>query len=294
MIFFEYQIGHFSKLYYFCTEKCSLTTYLKQATSTQQTHYTMQTNLTHEEEMQLGMRIAQGDERALERLVTANLGFVVSLARKYQINGVALDDLISEGNIAMMLAARKWDASKGEPFIKYAVWDIRRAIAQEVAKQSSVVSTPQLEQKKKSTIIKTKKQLEQKHQDTVSDYDVADEMGIKVKRVGETMRATRSQLSMDAPIFSGVSDTVGSKFPSRNDKSASELADISFFEDEISDALSVLNERERKVICLYYGIKGDSYTMMEIAEMMDLKRERVRQIRKKAERKLRIPMKALR
>lgn len=251
-----------------------------------------QRELTIEQEQELGRRIAQGDNRALDRLVTANLGFVVSVAKKYAKNGVSLDDLISEGNIAMMLAAQKWDPEKEERFVKYAVWDIQRAISQEVTRQSSVVTTTLSEQKSKAQIIKAKKQLEQKNQTSATDYDVASELNIKAKRVGETMRVTRSHISMDAPLHANSRDSFGSSIPGKED-SQSQSTDNMLFFDAMNDVMDVLNERERRVITLYYGIGEVAITMAEIAEQMNLKRERVRQIRKKAEQKLRSPLKQM-
>lgn len=190
--------------------------------------------LTDEEERLLGERIAQGDQQALEKLVTANLGFVVSVARQYQDNGLSLDDLVSEGNLALMLAAGKWKPEKGIRFVQYAVWDIRKAIERAIEQQGNII------------------------------HDAPASVGFTNSRVD--MAVAKSNRNADENIAFLSADT------------------------ELAGSLGCLNERERKVIILYYGLGTDALTMMEIANEMGLKRERVRQIRKKAERKLRKPL----
>lgn len=190
--------------------------------------------LTDEEERQLGERIAQGDQHALERLVTANLGFVVSVARQYQDNGLSLDDLVSEGNLALMLAAGKWNPEKGIRFVQYAVWDIRKAIERAIEQQGNIIH--------------------------------------------------------DAPASVGFTNSRVDMAVAKSNRNADESVSFLSADTELTGSLGCLNERERKVIILYYGLGTDALTMMEIAEEMGLKRERVRQIRKKAERKLRKPL----
>ena len=190
--------------------------------------------LTDEEERQLGERIAQGDQHALERLVTANLGFVVSVARQYQDNGLSLDDLVSEGNLALMLAAGKWKPEKGIRFVQYAVWDIRKAIERAIEQQGNIIH--------------------------------------------------------DAPASVGFTNSRVDMAVAKSNRNADESVSFLSADTELTGSLDCLNERERKVIILYYGLGTDALTMMEIAEEMGLKRERVRQIRKKAERKLRKPL----
>ena len=190
--------------------------------------------LTDEEERQLGERIAQGDQQALEKLVTANLGFVVSVARQYQDNGLSLDDLVSEGNLALMLAAGKWKPEKGIRFVQYAVWDIRKAIERAIEQQGNIIH--------------------------------------------------------DAPASVGFTNSRVDMAVAKSNRNADENIAFLSADSELAGSLGCLNERERKVIILYYGLGTDALTMMEIAEEMGLKRERVRQIRKKAERKLRKPL----
>ena len=190
--------------------------------------------LTDEEERLLGERIAQGDQQALEKLVTANLGFVVSVARQYQDNGLSLDDLVSEGNLALMLAAGKWKPEKGIRFVQYAVWDIRKAIERAIEQQGNIIH--------------------------------------------------------DAPASVGFTNSRVDMAVAKSNRNADESVSFLSADTELTGSLGCLNERERKVIILYYGLGTDALTMMEIAEEMGLKRERVRQIRKKAERKLRRPL----
>ena len=190
--------------------------------------------LTDEEERQLGERIAQGDQHALEELVTANLGFVVSVARQYQDNGLSLDDLVSEGNLALMLAAGKWKPEKGIRFVQYAVWDIRKAIERAIEQQGNIIH--------------------------------------------------------DAPASVGFTNSRVDMAVAKSNRNADESVSFLSADTELTGSLGCLNERERKVIILYYGLGTDALTMMEIANEMGLKRERVRQIRKKAERKLRKPL----
>ena len=190
--------------------------------------------LTDEEERLLGERIAQGDQQALEKLVTANLGFVVSVARQYQDNGLSLDDLVSEGNLALMLAAGKWKPEKGIRFVQYAVWDIRKAIERAIEQQGNIIH--------------------------------------------------------DAPASVGFTNSRVDMAVAKSNRNADESVSFLSADTELTGSLGCLNERERKVIILYYGLGTDALTMMEIANEMGLKRERVRQIRKKAERKLRKPL----
>lgn len=199
--------------------------------------------LTEAEELELGRKIVLGDSNALDKLVTANIGFVISVAKQYQNRGLSLDDLVSEGNIAMMLAAKKWNPEKGHRFIQYAVWDIRKAMEHAIAQQSGVVGT-----------------------DLVAE------------------------VSIDNPCKAGGLTTYADRMPARESRNAHEEAYLSSFGYGLSQSLHVLNERERQVIMLYYGLNCDALTMAEIGEQMNLKRERVRQIRHKAERKLRKPL----
>ena len=190
--------------------------------------------LTDEEERMLGERISQGDQLALDKLVTANLGFVVSIARQYQDRGLSLGDLVSEGNLALMLAAGKWKPEKGVRFVQYAVWDIRRAIERAIDQQENII------------------------------HDAPNSVGFTNSRVDMVVAKTNRNIHDEIGLSSAGSELLGS--------------------------LGCLNERERKVITLYYGLGTNALTMIEIAMEMGLKRERVRQIRKKAERKLRKPL----
>ncbi len=204
----------------------------------------LSSRLTEQEEKELGKQIADGDSKALERLITANIGFVVYVARQYQNRGLSLDDLVSEGNIAMMMAAQKWNPDKGVRFVQYAVWDIRKAMERAIAQQGGAVST-----------------------DAVAE------------------------VSIDTPCKPGGLTTYADRMRDHDGRNAHEEAYLSSFGYGLSQGLSILNEREQEVIKLYYGLGCDAITMSEIGERMNLKRERVRQIRHKAERKLRKPLK---
>lgn len=209
--------------------------------------------ISEEEEKKLAEQIKAGNERAIDKLVTANLRFVVSIARQYADKGVSMDDLISEGNIAMMMAARKWDPEKNDKFVNYAVWDVRKAMEQALPEQGTMITLP--------------------------------------KKNGEAMGDIR-RFSTDAPMHPGQTNTLGDMLkagkPMTNDEA--ENNEISY---SLLRALRFLNEREKRVIVNFYGLGGvDHMTMAEIGEKTGLKRERVRQIRKTAERKMRRAMKA--
>ena len=201
------------------------------------TSHDNKSRLSDEEERLLGERIAQGDQKALDKLVTANLGFVVSIARQYQDKGLVLDDLVSEGNLALMLAAAKWKPEKGIRFVQYAVWDIRKAIERAIDQQGNIIH--------------------------------------------------------DAPASVGFTNSRVDMVVAKSNRNAHDEVDLADAGSELTGSLGCLNEREREVITLYYGLGTDALTMIEIAEQMGLKRERVRQIRKKAEQKLRKPLRTL-
>lgn len=204
--------------------------------------------LTEEEEHELARQIQNGNERAVDKLVTANLRFVVSVARQYADKEISIDDLISEGNIALMLAARKWNPQKDGRFVNYAVWDIKKAMERAIPSQGPMVTLPKNNP----------------------------EVGKELKR-----------FSADAPIRPGQTNTLGDML-----KAGKPMTDDEAEDNEISysltKALHVLNEREVDVIRMFYGLGGiEHLTMAEIGEEKGLKRERVRQIRKTAERKMR-------
>jgi len=209
-------------------------------------------SLSDDEERALAERIQQGDDRALEKLVTSNLRFVVSIARQYVDKGLKMDDLISEGNIALMLAAKKWHPKDDERFVNYAVWDVRKAMQEALPEQGPMMTLPKNGQEETKNI---------------------------------------RRFSTDAPLHPGQTNTFGDLL-----KAGKPLTDDATQHNEVSfaltQALHVLNEREQAVITAFYGIGTEDHkTMAEIAEERGLKRERVRQIRKTAERKMRRIMK---
>lgn len=204
-------------------------------------------SLSDEEERALAARIQQGDEAAADKLVTANLRFVVSIARQYADKGLSMDDLISEGNIALMLSARKWQPKSDGRFVNYAVWEIRKAMEQALPEQSTMITLP---------------------------------------KKGQTEAAKLRRFSTDAPLHPGQTNTLGDML-----KAGKPMTDDAVEEKEVSfaltQALRFLNEREQTVIKAFYGIGTEEHlTMAEIAEQQGMKRERVRQIRKTAERKM--------
>ena len=246
--------------------------------------------ITPDEEVELAQRIKLGDQFALDRLVRANLRFVVSVAKQYQNQGLSLADLINEGNVGLIKAAQRFDETKGFKFISYAVWWIRQAILQAVAEQSRMVRLPLNQVGMLSRVKKTASYLEQLYQRKPTIKEIADELDMPEDKVETILKINAKEVSMDAPVNEDDDllfiDTVVPEDNNDADKgivSESESA-------AIKRSLSVLNERERQVIMRYFGLDDDrhSYTLEEIGCMMDMTRERVRQVKDKALKKLRL------
>lgn len=244
--------------------------------------------ITAEEEVQLAQRIKQGDQLALEKLTKANLRFVVSVAKQYQNQGLTLPDLINEGNLGLVKAAQRFDETRGFKFISYAVWWIRQSILQALAEQSRVVRLPLNKIGSINKINKTFSYLEQAHERPPSAEEIAKELDMTISEVRQSLKNSGRHISMDAPLKDGeesnLYDVMRASESPRPDK---DLLNESL-RTEINRVLSTLNPREADVVRLYYGI-GDhpSMTLDEISEEFDLTRERVRQIREKAIKKLR-------
>jgi RNA polymerase primary sigma factor len=244
-----------------------------------------------DEEIELAQKIRKGGlegERAKDKLVTANLRFVVSVAKQYQNQGLSLADLINEGNVGLIKAAQRFDETKGFKFISYAVWWIRQAILQAVAEQSRMVRLPLNQVGLLSRVKKTASYLEQLYQRKPTMKEIADEMDMPVEKVEYIMKINSKEVSMDAPVASdddlAFIDTV---VPEDNDNADSRIASETE-SAEIKRSLSVLNEKERQVIIYYFGLDSNkSYTLEEIGYQMDMTRERVRQVKDKALKKLR-------
>jgi len=244
--------------------------------------------ITAEEEVELAQKIKRGDQRALEKLVNANLRFVVSVAKQYQNQGLTLPDLINEGNFGLVKAAQRFDETRGFKFISYAVWWIRQSILQALAEQSRVVRLPLNKIGSINKINKTFSYLEQAHERPPSAEEIAEELGLSVSEVKQSLKNAGKHISMDAPFAEGEDSNLYDVISaSETPMPDTELVKESIRE-EIGRVLDTLSERESDVIKLYYGIgQSSTMTLDEIGNTFDLTRERVRQIREKAIRKLR-------
>jgi len=244
--------------------------------------------ITAEEEVELAQKIKRSDQRALEKLVNANLRFVVSVAKQYQNQGLTLPDLINEGNFGLVKAAHRFDETRGFKFISYAVWWIRQSILQALAEQSRVVRLPLNKIGSINKINKTFSYLEQAHERPPSAEEIAEELGLSVSEVKQSLKNAGKHISMDAPFAEGEDSNLYDVISaSETPMPDSELVKESIRE-EIGRVLETLSEREADVVKLYYGIgQSSTMTLDEIGNTFDLTRERVRQIREKAIRKLR-------
>ena len=246
--------------------------------------------ITAEEEVELAKRIKEGDDRALNKLVKANLRFVVSVSKQYQNQGLSLPDLINEGNVGLIKAARRFDETRGFKFISYAVWWIRQSILQALAEQSRIVRLPLNQVGSINKIKKTISKLEQELNRPPSEDEIAQHLETTEVKVNAAMRISNRSISIDAPI-SSEDDTSMVDFIASDDtpKSDEHLIHESL-NQEIQRSLSTLSEKEREVINLYYGIgMNHGLTLDEIGDKFDLTRERVRQIKEKAIRRLKHP-----
>ncbi|MFC2185950.1 sigma-70 family RNA polymerase sigma factor [Peijinzhouia sedimentorum] len=244
--------------------------------------------LTPDEEVDLAKRIRAGDQLALEKLTKANLRFVVSVAKQYQNQGLSLGDLINEGNLGLIKAAQRFDETRGFKFISYAVWWIRQSILQALAEQSRIVRLPLNRVGSLNKISKTFSELEQRFEREPSPEELAEVLEVTTSEVVDTMKISGRHVSMDAPFVQGEENSLLDVL--ENDMEVtpdSELMNDSL-RKEVQRALSTLTQREADVITLYFGLNGEhSMTLEEIGEKFNLTRERVRQIKEKAIRRLR-------
>ena len=243
--------------------------------------------ITSDEEVILAQRIREGDQIALEKLTKANLRFVVSVAKQYQNNGLTLGDLINEGNLGLIKAAKRFDETRGFKFISYAVWWIRQSIMQALAEQSRIVRLPLNRVGSLNKISKTFSELEQKFQREPSPEELAEVLEISTEEVAANLKISGRHVSMDAPFINGEEN--GLLDVLEND--SEETPDSGLMNDslrkEVQRALSTLTQRESDVIAFYFGLNGEHpMTLEEIGERFDLTRERVRQIKEKAIRRL--------
>ena len=242
--------------------------------------------LTAEEEVELAQRIRNGDQKALERLARANLRFVVSVAKQYQNQGITLSDLINEGNLGLLKAAERFDETRGFKFISYAVWWIRQSILQAISEQSRIVRLPLNQVGSVNKINREINKFEQANERRPSVDEIADNIDLPQEKIDEAMNISGRHVSVDAPFTSDEDSSLLDVLTNDNPSTDMALVEESL-KSEIQEALGVLNERERNIIEASYGINQTELTLEEIGEKYGLSRERVRQIKEKAIRKLR-------
>ncbi len=244
--------------------------------------------ITSEEEVQLAKRIREGDQVALEKLAKANLRFVVSVAKQYQNSGLTLGDLINEGNVGLIKAASRFDETRGFKFISYAVWWIRQSIMQALAEQSRVVRLPLNRVGSLNKISKTFSELEQKFQREPSQEEVAEVLDTTVEEVRNNMSVSGRHISINAPFVQGEDGSLLDVLENDYEETPDSELMIDSLRKEIKRSLDTLTQREADVITYYFGLdQGHSMTLEEIGEKFNLTRERVRQIKEKATRRLR-------
>jgi RNA polymerase primary sigma factor len=244
--------------------------------------------LTPDEEIELTIKIRKNDATALEKLVKANLRFVVSVAKQYQNQGLSLGDLINEGNLGLIKAARRFDETRGFKFISYAVWWIRQSILQALAEQSRIVRLPLNRVGALNKIGKAYNNLEQEYEREPSTHELAQELDMDIGEVSDTLKMSGRAISMDAPFIQGDENRLIDILENEEQPSPDYTLMSESLRKEIERTLSTLSERESEVIKLYFGLNNEhSLTLEEIGEKFNLTRERVRQIKEKAIRRLR-------
>ncbi len=243
--------------------------------------------ISPEEEVKLAQRIKQGDQEALERLTNANLRFVVSVSKQYQNQGMSLPDLINEGNLGLIKAAQRFDETRGFKFISYAVWWIRQSILQALAEQSRIVRLPLNKIGSLNKINKTYARLEQELERTPNPEEVARELEISDNEVRESLRHSGKHLSMDAPLSTDEDNNMYDYM--RSEDEATPEAELMYesLQKEINRAIATLTDKEGDILKMFFGLDGyPQMTLDEIGIEFDLTRERVRQIKEKAIRRL--------
>ena len=243
--------------------------------------------LTADEEVELAQQIRKGDRKALERLTKANLRFVVSVAKQYQNKGLSLPDLINEGNLGLIKAAERYDETRGFKFISYAVWWIRQSILQAIAEQSRIVRLPLNQVGSVNRIARELNKFEQENERKPSVEEMADRIDLPEEKIAEAMKINTNHVSMDAPFADGEDNSLLDVLPNTDSPSTDNVLDQESLRTEIVRVLDVLNDREQKVIKAFFGIGMQEMTLEEIGDKYNLTRERVRQIKEKAIRRLR-------
>ena len=243
--------------------------------------------LTADEEVELAQQIRKGDRKALERLTKANLRFVVSVAKQYQNKGLSLSDLINEGNLGLIKAAERYDETRGFKFISYAVWWIRQSILQAIAEQSRIVRLPLNQVGSVNRIARELNKFEQENERKPSVEEMADRIDLPEEKIAEAMKINTNHVSMDAPFADGEDNSLLDVLPNTDSPSTDNVLDQESLRTEIGRVLDVLNDREQKVIKAFFGIGMQEMTLEEIGDKYNLTRERVRQIKEKAIRRLR-------
>ena len=243
--------------------------------------------ITVEEEVELAQRIKKGDQAALEKLTRANLRFVVSVAKQYQNQGLSLPDLINEGNLGLIKAAEKFDETRGFKFISYAVWWIRQSILQALAEQSRIVRLPLNQVGSLNKINKAYSKFEQENERKPSPEELAESLDLPADKVADTLRVSGRHVSVDAPFVDGEDNSLLDVLINNDSPNADRSLIMESLSKEIHRALATLTERESDIIRLFFGIGCQEMTLEEIGERFGLTRERVRQIKEKAIRRLR-------
>jgi RNA polymerase primary sigma factor len=244
--------------------------------------------ITAEEEVILAQKIREGDQAALERLTKTNLRFVVSVAKQYQNQGLTLGDLINEGNLGLIKAAKRFDETKGFKFISYAVWWIRQSILQAIAEQSRIVRLPLNQVGSLSKISKAFSKLEQEFEREPSPEELAILLETTVDKISDTMSNSGRHVSMDAPFVQGEENTLLDVLENRDTPQTDSMLINESLSEEIKRSLATLTEREREIIVLFFGLgTNHALSLEEIGEKFNLTRERVRQIKDKALQRLR-------
>ncbi|MDD6227866.1 MAG: RNA polymerase sigma factor RpoD/SigA [Bacteroidales bacterium] len=238
------------------------------------------------EEVELAQRIKKGDQKALDKLIKANLRFVVSVAKQYQNQGLSLPDLINEGNLGLIRAAQKFDETRGFKFISYAVWWIRQSILQALAEQSRIVRLPLNQVGSLNKITKEMARFEQENERRPSTEELADRLDMSVDKISDAIQVSGRPISVDAPFVEGEDNSLLDVLA--NDDSPMADADLNkeSLSKEVDRALKQLYDREREILKMFFGIGCQEMTLEEIGAKFDLTRERVRQIKEKAIRRL--------